>query len=652
MHQAFLAFSSCYIQEKVYLHLDKPYHSAGEDIWFQAYLVNGFTHLPDSTLSSLLYVELISPQNEITERKALHIQEGTAAGDFALPDTLLQGTYTIRAYTHYMRNFDAAYFFYKKITIWNTYAAEKQELPIYKDGIKNTFHVDFFPEGGNMVDGLVNHIGFKVINAAGDGVDMAGEIIDGTGEVVTSIQTFRFGIGAFILVPQPKKQYFAKFQFPNGIQIYPLPASLPKGYVMHIDNLKDRIKIKVQTSLPDGMNNGVVIGQMRGNIFCTIPTPRGKPVLLAGLPKDKLQSGVANFTFFDSNREHHCERLVFIDNPRNNLQVNISSDKATYGKREKVSLDIQVNNQQNQSLAAIASVAVIDANLLRNDDFANNIESYLLLSSELRGKIQCPGYYFIDDTPERRRALDFLMLTQGWRKFAWQKILNDTFPQLDYHLEKGFTIQGYVTHLYKSQQRAQATVSVLSIRDVLQMHSMETDEQGKFLFTGYQFTDSTRLSVRVQIEQEKKNGKKKVNENVVVHLQEYKPPLIDMPLFKPLESDTLAHILAYLERSTEAQKIDSTFDFDKKVKVLETIEVKAAKDKTQDPFYSPSRLYDKPDNRLVLDSLVNPEVAVSIFSLLALLPGVRVTGFFPNQDVLMRSGTSRSGFSSPIYFNR
>lgn len=48
-----------------------------------------------------------------------------------------------------------------------------------------------------------------------------------------------------------------------------------------------------------------------------------------------------------------------------------------------------------------------------------NIRSYFLLSSELKGAIENPSFYFNEENKERYEAIDALMLTQGWRNYKY-----------------------------------------------------------------------------------------------------------------------------------------------------------------------------------------------------------------------------------------
>lgn len=113
--------TSKYAQEKVYLHLDKPYYAVGDNIWFKAYTINAKTGQP-SMISGLLYVELINEKDSVTKQLKLPMRGGITWGDFKLTDTLSEGNYRIRAYTQWMRNAGTDFFFDKTIKIGNSWA--------------------------------------------------------------------------------------------------------------------------------------------------------------------------------------------------------------------------------------------------------------------------------------------------------------------------------------------------------------------------------------------------------------------------------------------------------------------------------------------------------------------------------------------------
>ncbi|HYK77165.1 MAG TPA: TonB-dependent receptor, partial [Daejeonella sp.] len=278
-----------YPQEKVHLHLDKPYYAIGDNIWFKAYVVNSEQHQL-SNLSKILYVDLIDEKDSVKQSLTLPLEFGLAWGDFTLADTLREGNYRIRAYTTWMRNFGEEYFFDRNINIGNSITnqvvtdvkykfspegngqkvqadirytdlegkplankevnyniqldfrniAKGKGTPndkgvlqvnfvnnqpfILKTGkiytsikldnakvvpktipvkaTSNDVDVQFFPEGGNLVQGIRSKVAFKVLGADGLGVKVTGHLTDSKNNKLADFKSEHAGMGYFALTPQ------------------------------------------------------------------------------------------------------------------------------------------------------------------------------------------------------------------------------------------------------------------------------------------------------------------------------------------------------------------------------------------------------------------------------------------------------------------
>ncbi|SMB95482.1 hypothetical protein SAMN00120144_4101 [Hymenobacter roseosalivarius DSM 11622] len=176
--------------EKSYIHTDKSFYATGETIWLKAYVVDASLHLPD-TVSQVLYVDLIAPDQRVIAQRVLRLTQGTAAADFELADSLAQGMYTVRAYTNWMRNFSPDYFFSKRLPVWQA-ATAVTDAAAARPGAKPRVRkaapvpkpktdVQFFPEGGNMVVGLPAVVAFKATDEYGRGVAVSGQLTDDQG---------------------------------------------------------------------------------------------------------------------------------------------------------------------------------------------------------------------------------------------------------------------------------------------------------------------------------------------------------------------------------------------------------------------------------------------------------------------------------------
>lgn len=580
-------------QEKVYLHLDKPYYAIGDDIWFKAYIVDTRTSMP-STISGALYVELFNEKDSVKKQIKLPVSYGLTWGDFKLPDTLSEGNYRIRAYTQWMRNMGNEFFFDKTIKIGNSWAnkvftnagytytrqndiqnvnaiiqfADKDKTPYGSSDVSyevqfnhkvitkgkavtdnkgeitinftspqssqfnsgkiiatitlpnkqkitksipltatsNEVDVQFFPEGGNLVENLPSKIGIKAVSANGLGKNIEGSIFDEQGTEITSFTTMHLGMGNVIISPQPGKKYTAKVKFEDGSEkSYSLPAAAKSGYTLSVNNSNpDNILVKIMTSA-DLLNKGEVklIAQHNGNIYMVSRANSAKQVVTASIPKKNLPSGLIQLTLFSTENLPVCERLVFVNNQDNGINAKLTSDKAAYAKRQEVKISLSATSA-DKPVQGSFSVAVTNMSSVKPDlENESNILTSLLLTSELAGYVEKPNTYFNDDRPETRQALDNLLLTQGWRRILWKNIINNTAPIVQFKPEKSLTISGTITRGAKKPV-PNARVSLFSSSGGFFMIDTVADESGKFTFDQLSFGDSTKFVVQARYGKDKK----------------------------------------------------------------------------------------------------------------------------------------------------
>jgi len=400
------------IIEKAYLHLDKPYYAAGDDIWFKAYVTAGGRHKL-SAVSGILNVELINAKNLIEQSVKLPLVSGLTWGDFRLPDTIKAGYYRIRAYTRWMRNAGSEYFYDKTLYIGNAIAAATPEKsPVHKkadrkeaSGIKvkpqsNNISVQFFPESGNLVYGINSIVAFKAVGEDGLGKAIKGVVTDENNNEVARFSSKHLGMGEFNLLPVSGKKYKALITFADGSEKgIDLPAPQIKGYVMHIDN-SDPLFIEVK--IEAGKNNineqaggGVsLLGQSGGEICYAAHSKSQQSFFTTMIPKSKFPDGIAQFTLFSAKGEPLNERLVFIQNPAK-LNLSIDLGGARFATRGKMKINVGAKNEQGRPVFGNFSVAVVDETKVPVDEsLESTIFSNLLLTSDLKGYLENPNYYF------------------------------------------------------------------------------------------------------------------------------------------------------------------------------------------------------------------------------------------------------------------
>ncbi|MDJ1506175.1 alpha-2-macroglobulin family protein [Xanthocytophaga agilis] len=420
------AYQETYTPEKVYLHLDKPYYFSGEDIWFKAYVVSAMTHLTDST-SGVLCVDLLNSKGTVVSTEKIKLTSGEGHGNILLGEELPTATYQLRAYTRWMQNGKADFFFHKQISILNP-----NNIPSPTKSTDTGIDVQFFPEGGDLIENLESTIAFKVTDKQGKGIARSIRIISDTKDTMGTYTTMHHGIGTFRFTPLAGKSYQAVVQDQSKKSIVvSLPKPRSEGWVMHTDNIANNLLLSVQStrSLEEKLyivvqNRGKSIYQSEGRIL------NGKFSLQ--LPGSLFPTGTTQITLFDAQGTPQCERLVFF-NQNDHIQIQLTSDKKSYLPREKVTLTLTARDAQGKPITGNFSMGVTDTRSFSYPE--ENILTNLLLTSDLKGNIEDPGFYFQNNNPNAVKALDNLMLTQGWRRFAWKEILQPNLPSPAYEHE-------------------------------------------------------------------------------------------------------------------------------------------------------------------------------------------------------------------------
>ncbi|MEN0056683.1 MAG: TonB-dependent receptor plug domain-containing protein [Mucilaginibacter sp.] len=586
-------------QEKVYLHLDKPYYAVGDDIWFKAYVTIGSKH-ELSIYSDILNVDLIDENDSIKRSIKLPLQSGLTNGDFALPDTLQEGNYRIRAYTNWMRNFGDAYFFDKTITIVNsvsntvftktnyTYSEQSGKQKVnalinYTDldgkpysgrevsyrvefsgksisrgkgitndkgeldiafmpsasnlavvghivtnikldnkkvdtkivpikALSNKVDVQFFPEGGNLVSSSTNlKVAFKAVGADGLGAAIKGDIMDDQNQVITSFNTTHAGMGVFELKPQVGKNYKAHVIYTDGSAgDFNIPAAVDNGYALSIDNSNDdNLIIKVlpgSTLMRSAIaaNGLTLVAQSGGEIYYAAKSPDGGKNFSAVVPKSKFPSGILQFTLFSAADEPLNERLVYIQR-NDQLKLAVSSSSAQYAPRQKVTIKLNAKNKNDEAVIGSFSASVIDMSKVPVDETAEeSILSNTLLTSDLKGYIEKPGYYFTNENSKTRADLDVLMLTQGYRRFEWKQLINNTFPPVVYQPEKTLQVTGHLK-TFGGKPVPNGKVTLFTTAGGTFVLDTVSDNQGKFTFNNLVFRDSIKFVVQARTAKDRKN---------------------------------------------------------------------------------------------------------------------------------------------------
>ena len=416
------------IQEKVFLHTDRNFYLTGDHLWLKIYVVDASFNRP-LNLSKVVYVEVLDGQDQAVLRGKVPIENAMGHTAFFLPATLNSGNYTIRAYTRWMKNYSADYFFHKNITVVNPF----KPLGLQARSAGSDLDVQFFPEGGHLVEGLVSKVGFRIVDQSGKGLkSFHGEVLNQHNDTVASFSPTRFGLGSFEITPEKGEgvAYHAVIadSMGNVIARKDLSQAIDKGYVLSIrDSNGSTLSLDITSNLtPDEAGESVTV--IMHNNLAAVRTMTSR--LMAGratidIEKSGLGDGITHFTLFDRNDRPVCERLYF-KTPERLLNIDVTADRKIVPPRSKITLNLATGDSGNP-IPANLSVSVFKVDSLQIEEELN-IANYLLLTGDLPGTIESPAYYF-SGASDAAECADNLMLTHGWRRFTWEEILdNDRKP--------------------------------------------------------------------------------------------------------------------------------------------------------------------------------------------------------------------------------
>jgi len=635
--------------EKVYVQTDKDFYISGETVWLKAYILNGITH-EASDKSRIVYVELIdSLDNSIAYRK-LFTESAGAAGDIILPTTIKEGRYTLRAYTKYMLNEQNPVLFQKQITIGEfgthlNYNKTSKEKTAYKDELKKEAAslkamkpiVQFFPEGGDLIADIKSVLGVKVTDGKGNGLVTEGKIFDQDSTLISIFRSHDLGLGRVSFTASPNTDYYLQIETDGEMVKYPIPKPFLKGYALQVTNMGGNIKIRVATNIANGLQGALLVGHLRGKLilkqFLKSNDERYNTI---NLLTSKLQDGVAHFTLFAPSGEPVSERLIFIESPENSLKLSVKTGKSSYGFRNEVNVDLALVDDEGKPFDGDFSMSVVTQNGIQKD--TENFKSWLLLNSDLGGTIADPYLFFQEESKGRKFLLDLLMLTHGWRRFAWQSFMDGGVrKEMAYPPEKGIMING-ITTAFNNRYRPKKAVTTLNImaNEIVQ-EKKSTNAQGRFSFGPFFFQDSLETIINAQ----SLSQTNKKDDQIAIYLD---PPAPSIKITDQKIPKVNRTAISYLEPYVKVaqQQILSDFEYDPKVTQLKEVVVKS-KLKTRKAVIneklSARTLYGDAHTRLVMDSIPwLVKGSNGVMEILRTVPGVRINGSFPVQTVQVRNG--------------
>ena len=401
-------------RELVYLQTDKGIYETGEDLWFKIYVMDAQS-LALSERSKTLFVEMLNARDSIVWQEKYPVLSGIAAGHMYVDKDLKEGDYRIHAYTRFSFLNDTLRPVYpKKIRVVKSIAYKGTDSP--QDEDRPVVRLSFFPESGDLIDGIPTKVTFKAQDAKGMPAKVAGRLQE-NGKEIARLETVHDGMGFVFILPRKTSSYKVvlsdgqEFSFAevadSGLSIY-LRKQTDEYLEFHLCQPKEAAPQKIRLT-----------GRMRGKLYCMAEGTL-RDILRIKIPvKEFPLQGIAEFTLYNENGQPMAERLVYV-HPERKLHIELNTDSVRYFTRGKGKLNVKVTDEAGNPVQAHLGLSIFDG-AYQNELNPENMLSYCLLSTEIKGNIHNPAYYFDDNNKDRLSALDLLLLTQGWRRYVWEK---------------------------------------------------------------------------------------------------------------------------------------------------------------------------------------------------------------------------------------
>ena len=417
-------YATNYGQERIYLNYDKSTYGAGETIWYKAYLMKAINPADDS---KTLYVDWTDDSGNLILHSLGPIIDATAFGQFDIPQNYTGKFIHLKAYTKWMLNFDSSFLYNK-------------DIRILSDSIKQTHtkatiipEVNFFPEGGDAVAGITNKIAFKANDQYGRPVNIKGVIKDNKGGDIAKLTVIHDGMGYFFIMPKEGQTFNAEWTDETGkSHTTQLPAIKKSGVSLQVAIAGNMRNFFVKTAQTSPLSSVHIIGTMYQQPIFNITKDFKDGIAEGTIPTGNLPSGIMVITVFDNQWKPLAERITYVNNEEYGFEPTMTVQHWGLNKRARNEIEIEVPD----SLSASMSVSVTDLGI--DHDTSDNIISHLMLTGELKGKVNNPVYYFSNNSDSIKQQLDLVMLTHGWRRFNWEKVVNGDYPVIKYSKDTSF----------------------------------------------------------------------------------------------------------------------------------------------------------------------------------------------------------------------
>ena len=302
------------------------------------------------------------------------------------------------------------------------------------------YDVTFYPEGGYLLEGTPCRTAYKVLDVSGNSIAATLQLMDEQGNVMATSETLHSGMGVFTFTPESGKRYIVQTSNKQGVKkVFELPPVQSSAYGIVIKDHQEDMQISINSALHSPHEELLLLAHVRGKMICAqwLLSDKGDIITIA---KDQYPSGIVQCLLLDKNYNVLSERLGFIPY-RKAIMCKVRNDKDSYGKRELIHTNLSLVDVNGNPVKGNLSVAITDKSMAVADT-THSILSTLLLSSELKGRIETPSFYLQTDNPEAEKALDLLLMIHGWKRYRLPEIIKGNFERPVMEPEKFTSLSG------------------------------------------------------------------------------------------------------------------------------------------------------------------------------------------------------------------
>lgn len=486
VEQALETLSEKYPQEKMYLLYDKESYLAGEHIWFNAFVFEGYNR---SLISTHLTLELYNSKKILIARKQVPLFEGEGQGSFTLSDSLPEGIYHIRGFTQWMLNFKEEFQYLHTFRVYNTSSPQK----LVPDTL-SAWSVAAFPEGGTFIEGVSNRVAIRLFSSGILPENWSGYVVDAArpAEKITSFNAFDRNVAQFSIIPEKGKKYQVIVQDRKGKRnTIVLPPAESSGVSFQVSSDAETISYSLKFKNLSADTKGYkIIGTMNNVLVYKANVNKIGQDISSAIPVDKLINGVLRLTVFNEDEKVVAERLCFV-----------SSDHLNIGRPSFPPLYLSAKPRGINGFDLLADTNFLKYSVLVMDGGVNdylskdNILTGLFLTSDFPNRIDAPGRYF--DADVEPEVLDAFLITEKWRRFNWDEVIAGKFPTIRYTPEPYISYKGTVYGGGGVVANQNLNLIFYFADSTTQLNQVATDSKGVFELKNLIFEEPLKVYYQV-----------------------------------------------------------------------------------------------------------------------------------------------------------